>query len=100
MYWPLLIPLRCASPDRRPASSGRRRRLRPGLPRPAPAAGDPVEPSSDESGEIVDVAGWQLSSGEPATPLVWSPGFASALGEPLARSNLRVLNRTAAYRCH
>ena len=51
--------------------------------------GDPVEPSHDDSGPIIDVAQWKLSSGEPVSPLVWSAGLTSPLGENLARSNLR-----------
>ena len=51
--------------------------------------GDPVEPAHDDSGPIVDVAEWKLSSGEPVSPLVWSAGLISPLGENLARSNLR-----------
>ena len=51
--------------------------------------GDPVEPSHDDSGPIIDVAQWKLSSGEPVSPLVWSAGLTSPLGENLARSNIR-----------
>eukprot|EP01051_Picozoa_sp_SAG22_P018421 SAG22_NODE_3097_length_1945_cov_1.362405_2_plen_70_part_00 len=61
--------------------------------------GDPIDPSSDKSGPIIDASEWKLSSGEPISPLVWSPGLVSPLGAPLARSNLRVINRTLAYRC-
>ena len=52
----------------------------------------------DEGGEIVEVAHLRLSSGEPASPLVWAPTLADAYGAPL-RISLRVVNRTAAYRC-
>ena len=52
----------------------------------------------DEGGEIVEVAQLRLSSGEPASPLVWAPALADAFGVPL-RTSLRVVNRTAAYRC-
>ena len=51
--------------------------------------GDPVEPTHDDSGPIIDVAQWKLSSGEPVSPLVWSAGLTSPLGENLARSNIR-----------
>merc|ERR1711871_161702 len=52
---------------------------------------DPVEPSSDESGPIIVVSKWKLSSGEAISPLVWSPNLVSPLGVPLSRSNLRVI---------
>ena len=52
----------------------------------------------DEGGEIVEVAQFRLSSGEPASPLVWAPALADAYGVPL-RTSLRLVNRTAAYRC-
>ena len=51
--------------------------------------GDPVEPTHDNSGPIIDVAQWKLSSGEPVSPLVWSAALTSPLGENLARSNIR-----------
>ena len=59
----------------------------------------PTDDGSNESGPIIDVGRWKLSSGEAVSPLVWSPSLASPLGQPLARSQLRVINRTLAYRC-
>jgi len=59
-----------------------------------------VWPGHDDSGPIIDVSKWRLSSGEAVSPLVWSPHLTSPLGEPIAASNLRVINRTMAYRCH
>ena len=52
-----------------------------------------------EGGEIVDVAQLTLSTGEPVSPLVWSAALASPLGERLASTGLRVVNRTDHYRC-
>ena len=46
--------------------------------------GDPTAPESDQSGPLIDVSKWKLSSGEAVSPLVWSPGFASPLGKPFA----------------
>lgn len=57
-----------------------------------------MEPAHDNSGPLVDVAEWKLSSGEPVSPLVWSAGLTSPLGENLARSNLRCVARLA-QRC-
>jgi hypothetical protein len=59
----------------------------------------PADDGSNESGPIIDVGRWKLSSGEAISPLVWSSSLASPLGQPLARSQLRVINRTLAYRC-
>lgn len=55
--------------------------------------------SLDEGGDILDVATLTLSSGEPVSPLVWSPRLTSPLGEALAAVGLRVVNRTEHYRC-
>jgi len=52
-----------------------------------------------EGGTIIDVKDLRLSNGEPGSPLVWSPLLTSPLGEPLRNVGLRVVNRTAAYRC-
>jgi len=52
-----------------------------------------------QGGEILDVSDLRLSDGQPATPLVWSPKLASPLGERLSDIGLRMVNRTAFYRC-
>mmetsp|Transcript_78762 Transcript_78762/g.228682 ORF Transcript_78762/g.228682 Transcript_78762/m.228682 type:complete len:320 (-) Transcript_78762:92-1051(-) len=41
-----------------------------------------------------------LSTGEPVSPLVWSPQLRSPLGEPLRAVGLRLVNRTDFYRCN
>jgi len=52
-----------------------------------------------QGGEVLDVSDLKLSDGQPATPLVWSPKLASPLGERLSDIGLRMVNRTAFYRC-
>lgn len=54
---------------------------------------------SVHGGPVVDAAGWKLSDGRPASPLVWAPQLQSPLGVPLQATGLRYVNRTAAYRC-
>lgn len=53
-----------------------------------------------DGGEVIDVANLKLSNGEEVSPLVWSPRLTSPLGVPIARTSLRVVNRTDFYRCH
>lgn len=55
------------------------------------------EHPSDDA--VIDVQNLRLSSGEPVSPLVWSPRLTSPLGTPLKNVGLRVLNRTSFYRC-
>ena len=50
-------------------------------------------------GPVVDGGALHLSSGEPASPLVWAPALRSPLGEPLKGVGLRFVNRTEHYRC-
>ena len=53
-----------------------------------------------DGGPVVDVADLRLSSGEEVSPLVWSPKLSTPLsGQPLKDVGLRVVNRTAFYRC-
>ena len=52
-----------------------------------------------EGGTIIDVKDLRLSNGKPGSPLVWSPLLSSPLGRPMRNVGLRVVNRTAAYRC-
>lgn len=52
-----------------------------------------------EGGAVVDVKDLRLSSGEPVSPLVWSPRLQSPLGTPLKNIGLRFVNRTDFYRC-
>jgi len=51
-----------------------------------------------DGGPIVNVKDFRLSSGEFASPLVWSPFLESPLGQPM-KDFLRVVNRTEFYRC-
>jgi hypothetical protein len=53
-----------------------------------------------DGGSVVDGQTMTLSDGTPASPLVWSPAFASPLGAPMKNVGLRMINRTATYRCH
>ena len=54
----------------------------------------------DEGGPVIDPAGRSLTDGHtPLTPLVWAPKLASPLGAPLRNVGLRLVNRTAFYRC-
>ena len=53
-----------------------------------------------DGGPVVDVADLRLSNGEEVSPLVWSPRLSAPLsGQPLKNVGLRVVNRTAFYRC-
>lgn len=52
-----------------------------------------------DGGPVVDGGALRLSSGEPASPLVWAPALRSPLGEPLKGVGLRFVNRTEHYRC-
>jgi len=52
-----------------------------------------------EGGPIINVSALRLTNGEPGSPLVWSPLLSSPLGQPLRDVGLRVVNRTATYRC-
>lgn len=53
-----------------------------------------------DGGPVLDVATkLHLTSGEPVSPLVWSPHLTSPLGIPIKNVGLRVVNRTAFYRC-
>ena len=52
-----------------------------------------------DGGPVVDGGALRLSSGEPASPLVWAPALRSPLGEPLRGVGLRFVNRTEHYRC-
>lgn len=61
--------------------------------------GDEIS-EAEQGGPVVDVAHLRLSSGEPVSPLVWSPSLTSPDGQVLRDIGLRVVNRTAAYRCH
>ena len=56
-------------------------------------------PHELEGGSIIEVGSLTLTSGEPVSTLVWSPGLKSPAGDDL-RSSLRVVNRTDTYRCH
>ncbi len=56
-------------------------------------------PSSIDGGRVLDVASITLTSGEPVSPLVWSPMLKSPVGVSLVRESLRVVNRTDFYRC-
>lgn len=64
----------------------------------ATAAAPPTH-MSVHGGPVVDAAGWTLSDGHPASPLVWAPQLQSPLGLPLQATGLRFVNRTGAYRC-
>jgi len=64
-----------------------------------PASAVAPREANMEGGAIIDVKGLRLSNGEPGSPLVWSPQLTSPLGEPLRNVGLRMVNRTAAYRC-
>lgn len=62
----------------------------------SPVGDDPVL----NGGIVIDVAeSLRLSTGEAVSPLVWSPNLRSPLGKPLKDVGLRVVNRTAFYRC-
>jgi len=53
-----------------------------------------------DGGIVLDVGeDLQLSTGVRVSPLVWSPSLTSPLGKPLSNVELRVVNRTAFYRC-
>ena len=52
-----------------------------------------------EGGPVVDVADLTLSDGQSVSPLVWSPKLLSPLGEPLASTGLRMVDRTEHYAC-
>ena len=52
-----------------------------------------------EGGPVVDVADLTLSDGQSVSPLVWSPKLLSPLGEPLASTGLRMVDRTGHYAC-
>lgn len=55
--------------------------------------------SGFDGGEILDAADMKLSNGENVSPLVWSSYLTSPIGEPVSSTGLRVVNRTARYRC-
>merc|ERR1711924_28906 len=52
-----------------------------------------------EGGEVLDAGSLELSDGTPVSPLVWSPRLRSPSGKLLRDVGLRIVNRTAAYRC-
>ena len=59
-------------------------------------AEDPVE---FEGGPSFDARDYELTDGSRVGPLVWSPRFSSPSGKLLARSGMRLINRTDYYRC-
>jgi len=52
-----------------------------------------------DGGPVVDAQNLKLSDGTEVSPLVWSPGFSSPLGGAMKNVGLRMINRTATYRC-
>lgn len=66
----------------------------------APTWSLPGEDPEAHGGPVLDVAtGLRLSTGQAVSPLVWSPRLTSPLGISLKDVGLRMVNRTAFYRC-
>lgn len=53
-----------------------------------------------DGGPVVEAQNLKLSDGSAVSPLVWSPGFQSPIGGLMKNVGLRMINRTATYRCH